>query len=145
MTTQFDLLFVDIFHSFLDTAASRAVGVPPAADCALLKMDSDADDKDPRICITAEMEGTGHSKSINVIAVSRGTQPRSITGPWLAKIGDRMADEAALMAHLASLPLAQRTGWQCEHLSPPMPARILREDGGISESGIGVRLLITVA
>lgn len=144
MTTQLDLLFVDIFHGFLNSAASRAAGVPAASDCALLKMDGDTDDKDPRICITAEMEGTGHTKSINVIAVSRGTKPRSITGPWLAKVGERMADETALLAHIATLPLAQRTGWQFEHLSPPMPSRILREEGGISESGIGVRLLITV-
>lgn len=144
MTTQLDLLFVDIFHGFLNSDASRAAGVPAASDCALLKMDGDTDDKDPRICITAEMEGTGHTKSINVIAVSRGTKPRSITGPWLAKVGERMADETSLLAHIATLPLAQRTGWQFEHLSPPMPARILREEGGISESGIGVRLLITV-
>ncbi len=144
MTTELDLLFAEIFHAYLDTAASRGAGVPAAADCALLRMDSDEDDKDPRICITAEMAGTGHTKSINVIAVSRGTMPRSITGPWLAKVGERMADETSLLAHIATLPLAQRTGWQFEHLSPPMPARILREEGGISESGIGVRLLITV-
>jgi hypothetical protein len=143
MTTQPDLLFVDIFHGFLDTAASRAAGVPAASACALLKMDGDVDDKDPRICITAEMEGTGRAKSINVIAVSRGTQPRSVTGPWLAKVGERMADEAALLAYIATLSAAQRIGWQFEHLSPPMPARIVREDGGVSESGIGVRLLIT--
>lgn len=144
MTTQLDLLFVDIFHAYLNTDASRAAGVPAATDCALLKMDGDADEKDPRICITAEVEGTNRSKSINVIAVARGTQSRSVTGPWLAKVGQRMADEAALMAYIATLTLAQRTGWQIEHLSPAMPARILREDGGVSESGIGVRVLVTI-
>lgn len=144
MTTQLDLLFVDIFHAYLDTAASRAVGVPAAADCALLKMDGDSDEKDPRICITAEMEGTQRSKSINVIAVVRGTAARSVTGPWLEAVGERMADESALLAHIATLTLAQRTGWQIEHLSPPMPARILREEGGVSESGIGVRVLVTI-
>ncbi len=144
MLTQPDLLFVDIFHGYLDTAASRAAGVPAAADCALLKMDGDADDKDPRICLTVEWEGTGIAKQINVIAVARGTQPRSVTGPWLAKVGERMADETALLAYIATLPAEQRQGWQFEHLSPPMPGRILREEGGVSESGIGVRMLITM-
>lgn len=144
MLTQLDLLFVDIFHAYLDTAASRALGVPAAADCALLKMDGDSDEKDPRICITAEMEGTTRTKAISVIAVARGTQPRSVTGPWLAKVGERMADESALLAFIAALPAEQRQGWQFETLSPPMQARILREEGGTSESGIGVRLLVSI-
>lgn len=144
MTTQPDLLFTDIFHSYLDTAASRAAGVPAAADCALLKMDGDSDEKDPRICISVTLEGEGRGQQVNIIAVARGTQPRSITGPWLAKVGERMADESALLAHIATLPVTQRTGWQFENLSPPLPAKITREDGGTIESGIGVRMLITV-
>lgn len=144
MLTQFDLLFTDIFHGYLDTAASRTAGVPDAEDCALLKMDSDDDDVDPRICISVEVEGTHRGKAVNVIAVSRGTQPRSVTGPWLAQVGERMADEAELLAYIATLSVAQRTGWQFEHLSPPMPARIAREEGGVIESGIGVRVLITI-
>lgn len=144
MLTELDLLFVDIFHGFLDTAASRALGVPAAADCALLKMAGDTDEKDPRICITAEVEGTNRSKTVNIIAVARGTSARSITGPWLAKIGDRMADQSALLAYIGTLAASLRTGWQLEALSPPMPARIVHETPGTSESGIGVRLLITV-
>lgn len=144
MTTQFDLLFTDIFHAYLDTDESRTAGVPAAADCALLKMDGDSDEKDPRICITVEIEGVHREKTVNVIAVARGTATRAVTGPWLAKVGDRMADEKALLAYIATLPLEQRSGWQLEHLSPPMPARIVREEGGVSESGVGVRVLITV-
>jgi len=144
MTTQPDILFTAIFHGYLDTADSRTAGVPAAADCALLKMDQDTDERDPRICITVEVEGTTRTKTVNVIAICRGSKPRSITAPWLQAVGDRMADERHLMAYIATLDLAQRTGWQFEHLSPPMPAKIQREDGGIIESGIGVRLLITI-
>ena len=144
MTTQLDLLFADIFHGYLDTAASRTAGVPAAADCALLKMDQDTDERDPRLCISVTEEGTGREKTINVIAVCRGTAPRSTTGPWLQKTGERMADETALMAYIATLDEGQRTGWQIENLSPPMPAKIQREEGGIIESGIGVRLIVTI-
>lgn len=144
MTTQPDLLFVDIFHGFLDAAESRTAGVPATSECALLKMDGDAEEKDPRICIMVEWEGTGIAKQINVIAVARGTKPRSITGPWLAKVADRMADETALLAYIATLPAEKRQGWQFEHLSPPMPAKVMREEGGSIESGIGVRMLITM-
>lgn len=144
MTTELDLLFVDIFHGYLDTAASRTAGVPAASACALLKMDGDANEKDPRICIHVTVEGESRSKQINVSAVARGSQPRSTTGPWLAKIGDRMADEIALLAYIATLPVEKRTGWQFEALSHPMPAKVMREEGGIIESGIGVRLLVTI-
>lgn len=144
MTTELDLLFTEIFHGYLDTAASRTAGVPAAASCALLKMDAETDEKDPRICIQVTVEGDSRSKQIDVIAVARGTAARSVTGPWLAAVGDRMADEKELLAYIATLPVEKRTGWQFENLSPPMPGKIAREENGTVESGIGVRLLITI-
>lgn len=144
MTTELDLLFTGIFHGYLDTADSRAAGVPAAADCALLQMDGDADERDPRICIRAEVEGVHRTKTITVTAVCRGTQPRSVTGPWLAAVGDRMANKRQLMAYIAALPVAQRSGWQFESLSPPAPAKITREDGSVIETGIGVQMVITI-
>lgn len=141
---QLDLLFTEIIHGFLDTAASRTAGVPAAADCALLRMDGDAAEKDPRICITVEEEGTTRSRQLSIIAVARGTQPRSITGPWLAKVGDRMADEPELMAYIAALPLEKRTGYQIEKISRPMPAKIVRDEGGLIEAGIGIKIHVTV-
>lgn len=144
MTTELDLLFTSIFHGYLDTADSRAAGVPAAADCALLQMDGDDEEKNPRICIRAEVEGIHRTKTITVTAVCRGTAPRETTGPWLAAVGDRMANERQLMAYIAALPLAQRTGWQIENLSPPAPAKITREDGSMIESGIGVQLIVTI-
>lgn len=144
MTNQLDILFVEIFHAYLNTAESRAAGVPAASDCALLAMDSDDDEKDPRICLTADWTGEWRSKQVNVIAVSRGTKPRSVTSPWLASVGARMADEQELMKFIATLPPAQRTGWQLEQVSPPQPARVIREEGAIIEAGIGVKIHITV-
>lgn len=144
MTTQPDLLFSDLFHAYLDTAESRAAGVPAAADCALLKMDEDTDERDPRLCIMATEDGTMRSKTITIVAVCRGTQPRSITGPWLQKVGERMADVDDFLAWLATQPAEKRQGWQFETLSPPQPAKIDRENNGVIESGIGVRLLISI-
>lgn len=144
MTTQLDLLFTSILHGYLDTAESRAAGVPAAAACALLKMDQDTDERDPRICLSVTEDGTGREKTLSVIAVSRGTAPRSTTGPWLQKVGERLADEPALMAYIATLPADQRTGWQLEAISPPLPGKIDRQDGGIIESGIGVRIIVTI-
>lgn len=139
-----DLLFVDLIHSYLDTAASRAVGVPAAADCALLKMDADTDDIDPRICITAVEQGDGHSRQISVIASARGTAARSVTDPWLKGVATRLADQSALWAHIASQPLAKRTGYQIEHITPPASARIQREEDGPIETGVGIQIHVTV-
>ena len=143
MTTQLDLLFTEIMHGYLDTAASRTAGVPAAADCALQKMDAEVDEKDPRICITVtENSERTRTRQLVVMAVARGRAPRSTTGPWLAKVGDRMADEKELMAYIATLPVEKRTGYQIEHLSRPMPGTIVR--GEAVESGIGVSILLTV-
>lgn len=144
MSITLDLLFTEIIHGFLDTAASRTAGVPAANQCKLMKMDSEDTEADPRICITVEEEGTGRGRQMNVIAVARGSKARAITGPWLAKVGDRMADEKALMAYIAALPVEKRTGYQIEHISRPLPAKIVREEGGLIESGIGIRIHLTV-
>ncbi len=144
MTKQLDLTFVHIIHGYLDTAASRTAGIPAAADCALLKMDSDADDKDPRICITADEQGSARSRQITVGAVARGTAARSVTDPWLVAIGDRLADHTALFAHIATLDAALRTGWQIEHITPPATMKVQREENGPIESGVGIQIHLTV-
>lgn len=144
MTTQLDLLFAAFLRDYLDTAASRAAGVPAAADCALLPMDADVEEKDPRICLTVEVSGSGRSRQLAVIAVARGTQPRAITAPWLAACGERLADEASLYAFIATLPEAQRTGWELHHLTRPMEVKVQRQEGGVIESGIGVVMSVMV-
>jgi|GEM_PF-1799111 len=144
MTQQLDLLFVDIIHGYLDTAASRTAGVPAAADCALLKMDADADDKDPRICITAVENGEVRSRQMAIIAVCRSTKARSITDPWLAAVRARLADQAAFFEYFTTLPIAQRTGYQIEKMSPPHAGKLQRDPMGPIESGVGVIIHLTV-
>jgi len=144
MTTQLDLLFATFLRDYLDTADSRACGVPSAADCALLSMDADSDEKDPRICILAEETGSGRSRQLSVVAVARGTVARETTAPWLAAVGERLADRAALHAFIGGLTAAQRTGWQLHHITPPMTAKIQRQEGGIIESGVGLVMHVMV-
>lgn len=144
MTTQLDFLFASFLRDYLDTAASRAVGIPAADDCALLSMDADSDDKDPRICLMVDVQGSGRSRQLNVAAVARGTQPRSVTAPWLAACGERLADAASLYAFIATLLEAQRTGWELNHITRPMEVKIQREEGGVIESGVGVVMSVMV-
>ena len=144
MTTQLDYLLASVLRDYLDTAASRVAGIPAAADCALLSMDADDDEADPRICVMAEVSGTGRSRQVNVIAVARGTQPRSVTAPWLAAVGERLADTESLYEFISTLTESQRTGWQLHHITRPMEARAQREENGVVESGTGVVLHIMV-
>lgn len=144
MTQELDLLFAGIARAYLDTADSRAAGVPAAADCALLAMDADSDERDPRICIVVEEQGEGRSRQLTVVAVARGTQPRSVTSPWLASCGERLADMASFYDFLQTLTEAQRTGWQLHHITRPQGAKVQREPGGVIESGVGVQMHLMV-
>lgn len=144
MTQQLDFLFADFLRDYLDTVASRAVGIPAAADCALLSMDADADEKDPRICILVEESGTGRLRQLQIIAVARGTATRETTSPWLAAVGERLADQTSLFAFLATLTEAQRTGWLLQHISRPMSAKIQRQEGGVIESGVAVVMQVMI-
>lgn len=139
-----DLTFVAFIHSYLDTAASRATGIPAANVCALLQQDADSEDKDPRICITAEEQGSARSRQISVVALARGSVARSATDPWLAAIGNRLANHAALYAHIAAQPIIKRTGYQIEHITPPAAAKVQREENGPIESGVGIQIHLTV-
>jgi hypothetical protein len=141
----FDLLFTAIIKGYLDTDESRAVGIPVASDCALLEMDSDADDMDPRIAITAMENGEHRARQIGVITVCRGTQPRSITDPWMSAVSARLADQIALFAYIATLPLAKRTGYQIEKITPPHAGKLQREATGPIEVGVGIIFHITAA
>lgn len=144
MTTQLDFLFASFLRDYLDTTASRLAGIPAAADCALLAMDADSDDKDPRICILAEVTGTGRQRQVQVVAVARGTQPRSVTAPWLAACGERLADQDSLHAFIQTLTETQRTGWQLHHVTRPMEMQVKREDSGVIESATGVVMHVMV-
>lgn len=144
MTQLLDLLFVDIIHGYLDTAASRLAGIPSAANCGLLKMDADMDDLDPRIAITAVESGENRSRQIAIIAVCRGTKPRSITDPWMAKVRERLADLDAFFEYYAALPEAQRTGYQIEKISPPHAGKLQRDPMGPIETGVGMVIYLTV-
>lgn len=141
----FDLLFTSLVYGYLNTADSRTAGIPAASVCALLQMDSDADDIDPRIAITAVEAGDTRSRQISVIAVCRGTSPRSITDPWMNAVSARLADQVALFAYIATLPLAQRIGYQIEKISPPHSGKLQRDVHGPIEVGIGVIFYLTVA
>lgn len=144
MTTQLDFLFASFLRDYLDTADSRAAGVPAEEDCALLGMDADSDEKDPRICIHVEETGSGRSRQLAVVAVARGTAPRATTAPWLAAVGERLADRTALHAFIGTLTTEQRTGWQLHHITRPMGAKIQRQEGGVIESGVGLVMHVMV-
>ncbi|MDP1587071.1 MAG: hypothetical protein Q8M07_04980 [Prosthecobacter sp.] len=144
MTQQLDILFANISRDYLDTDASRSAGVPAANACALLSMDADTDDKDPRICLMVDVQGSGRSRQLNVIALARGTQPRAVTAPWLAAVGERLADAASFYAWLKTLPEEKRAGWELHHLTRPLNVKVQHEEGGVIESGIGVAMHVMV-
>ena len=144
MNQLLDLLFVDIIHGYLNTDASRAAGIPAAALCALQKMDSDEDDRDPRIAITAVENGENRSRQIAIIAVCRGTEPRSTTDPWMAALRARLADLDAFFKYLAALPVEKRRGYQIEKVSPPHAGKLQRDPMGPIESGVGIVIYVTV-
>lgn len=144
MNQTLELLFVEIIHGYLDTAASRVAGIPAAADCALQKMDADEDDHDPRIAITAVENGENKSRQMAIIAVCRSTQPRSITDPWMAKVRARLGDLDAFFEYLAGLPVEKRTGYQIEKVSPPHAGKLQRDPMGPIESGVGIVIYLTV-
>jgi pyrrolidone-carboxylate peptidase len=144
MNQSFDLLFVDIIHGYLDTAASRTAGIPAATDCALQKMDAEVEENDPRICITATESGENRSRQISVIAICRSTKARSITDPWMAQVRNRLADLDAFFAYYAALPIAKRTGYQIEKVSPPHAGRLQRDPMGPIETGVGLIFYLTI-
>ncbi len=144
MNQLFDLLFVDIIHGFLDTAASRVAGIPSASDCALLKMDADVEDRDSRIAITAMENGETRSRQIAIIAVCRSSQARAITDPWMAAVRARLGDLDAFFEYYAALPATKRTGYQIEKISPPHAGKLQRDPMGPIESGVGIVIYITV-
>ena len=139
-----DLLFTDIVHGYLDTAASRLKGIPAAAACALMKMDSEEDDKDPRMVILATEAGENRSRQIAVIAVCRSTAGRAVIDPWMTAVKLRLADQAALFAHIAAQPVAKRTGYQIEMITPPNAAKVQRDAMAAIEVGVGVIFHLTV-
>lgn len=141
----FDLLFTSIVLGYLDTAESRAKGIPAAAACALLQMDSDADDRDPRIAFVGAETGENRERQIGVVAVCRGTQGRAVTDPWMNAIKERLADQKALYAYIATLPLAKRSGYQIEKITPPNSAKVQRDPMSAIEVGVGIIFHITVA
>lgn len=144
MNQMLDLLFVEIIHGYLNTDESRAAGVPAAADCALQKMDADEDDHDPRIAITAVENGENRNRQILVIAVCRGTKPRSITDPWMTGVRKRLGDLRAFFDYYAALPVEKRTGYQIEKISPPHAGKLQRDPMGPIEFGVGVIVYATV-
>lgn len=144
MTQMLDLLFVDVIHGYLNTAESRAAGIPAAATCALQKMDADEDEFDPRIAITAVENGENRSRQISVIAVCRSTQARPITDPWMAAVRMRLADLDAFFRYYAALPVAKRTGYQIEKISPPHAGKLQRDPMGPVENGVGIIIYVTV-
>ncbi len=139
-----DLIFTNFIHGYLDTAASRAVGIPAAAVCALLKMDADTDDLDPRICITAEEQGTNRSRQLTVTISARGTVARATTDPWLDAIALRLADHHQLALHLAAQNYSTRLGYQIEHVTPPAAVRVQRTETGPIESAVAITFHLTV-
>ena len=141
----FDLLFSTIIHGYLNTDASRAAGIPAAAECALFEMDSEDDDKDPRIVILASETGEHRARQIGVVAVSRSTKGRTITDPWMTKVKERLADQTALFAYIAALPVAQRTGYQIEKITPPNAAKVQRDAMSSIEVGVGIIIHLTTA
>lgn len=144
MNQMLDLLFVDIIHGYLDTDDSREAGIPAAAECALLKMDADEDDRDPRIAITAVENGENRSRQIAIIAVCRGTKPRAITDPWMAAVRSRLGDMDAFFEYYAALPVNKRTGYQIEKVSPPHAGKLQRDPMGPIENGVGIVIHVTV-
>ena len=139
-----DLLFTEIIHGYLDTAASRLAGIPSAADCALMKMDAEDDEKDPRITIIASELGENRSRQIAIVAVCRGTATRAVTDPWMNAVRDRLADQSALFQYLAALPVSKRTGYQIEKITPPNAAKVQRDPMASIETGIGVIIHVTI-
>lgn len=142
MNNQLDFLFSRFLRDYLDTAESRAAGVPAAASCALLAMDAEDDEKDPRITVIVDVSGSGRARQLNVACVARGSAPRETTAPWLAACAERLADEAALYAYIRTLPGADRTGWQLDHITRPMDGRVQR--GDMMEAACGVVMSVTV-
>ena len=142
MNNQLDFFFSRFLRDYLDTAESRAAGVPAAAECALLAMDAEDDEKDPRIAVLVDVSGSGRARQLNVICVASGSAPRATTAPWLAACGERLADEAALYAFIRTLPGADRAGWQLDHITRPMDGSVKR--GELIESGCGVVMSVTV-
>ena len=140
----FDLLFSSIIRDYLDTDESHAAGVPAHTDCALLRMDADSDDVDPRICIIGDEHGETRQKQIHVVAVCRGTKARSITDPWLNQVKARLYNQDALWAFIAALPLEQRVGYQIERISPPGAAKVQRGENGPIEIGVGIIFFVTI-
>lgn len=144
MNQMLDALWVDIIHGYLNTAESRAAGVPAAADCALQKMDADEDDHDPRIAITAIENGENRNRQISVIAVCRGTKARSITDPWMMGVRKRLGNLNAFFQYYAALPVEKRTGYQIEKISPPHADKLQRDAMGPIEVGVGIIVYATV-
>lgn len=115
-----DLFFNSLFQTYLRTTASQAAGVPTTSVCPIRI----AQDKDnatrPRVVITherrpetlrelydAQFTVAGHF----IDEDSTGTSA-SQGEIWLQKIRQRLADTAALKAHVAALTTEEKTGWQ---------------------------------
>lgn len=115
-----DLFFNSLFQAYLSTAASQAAGVPAPTACPIRIAQDKAATTRPRVVVTherrpetlrelydAQFSVTGYFIDADIVGTSA-----SQAETWMQKIRQRLADVAALKAHVASLSTEEKTGWQ---------------------------------
>jgi hypothetical protein len=139
-----DTTFTTILDGFLNSAAARTAGMPAAAVCPVLQMDSQDDRKDPCLLISVDEAGEGRSRQLTVTVTMKSQKARSITDPYLASALTRLRDQAAFYDHLATTAASLRTGYQLEAITYPAPQNVKREEDGTTESSISAVYHLTL-
>lgn len=139
-----DTTFTTLLEGFLNSDAARTAGMPAVAICPVLKMDSQADRKDPCLLISADEAGDGRSRQLTITVTLKSQKPRSETDPYLNAALTRLRDQSTFYEYLATTTAALRTGYQLEAITYPAPQNVKREDDGTTEASISAVYHLTL-
>lgn len=135
-----DAILASAFSSYISSAASQAAGMPAAAAAQYAAGHERLTLSTPRF-VTSFMRQEQPNPELGymacqielIIAVAAaGVSHAAVTDPetalaWMKALRSRLADDAALAAHLDTLTLAERTGWTA--LRHQMEPQFTIEDG----------------
>lgn len=143
-----DLLMAQILHGYLDTAESRAQGVPAAADCELLLMDAGLAERVPAMLVAGtELKGkksAGRRTVVVTVFLQALLKNQDADAPqdeeslaqvktrpevavWLDAVESRLRDTTSLSAYMATLDASVKAGWTVMNYQPLGQEEMKRE------------------
>ena len=146
MTSDLLSLLSGIVADYLSLAASTSAGVPDPASVPIRSQDHAGNSVAPQLTVRAEItESSGRLRTVSimpVLTVALGTGTGQVTraqaSTWMEAVDQRMSDQSAFMAYVATLSEATRTGWMIAAWSAPSGPEIVEREGERTMMDIGI-------